>query len=135
MPQVHRGEMTVQVVHSNQGLVDTPGQRLRDLHTHQQRSHQARPLRDGDRIDAGEAARRVGESLANHRNDRLHVRARCQLRNDATVRPMRLDLTGHHIRQNFPCLGDQRSGGFVARALDAEHPHQRSSRPSENTPK
>ena len=95
-------------------------QPLGELDAHQQRADQAGPLRYGDGIQISEQTASLGEGRAADGRDRFQLRARGQLRVDAAIRRVQLDLRGDNLRAHPPPILDDRRRRLITRALDTE---------------
>ncbi len=63
--------VSFEMIHSDQGLVEREGQRLGVSDSDQQRPGQPRPLGDRQRVDRLVGLSGIGQSLADHRHNRL----------------------------------------------------------------
>lgn len=88
----NRMDVAFEMVDGNQRLVESEGQSLGIADAHQQRSGEAGALCNCDRVDGVQSLFGLSQRLADYRNDRLQVLTRRQLRNHASVRPMRGNL-------------------------------------------
>ena len=88
-------------------------ERLTDLKTDEQRAHEPRPVRDCDPTQPREPTWNRGERTLDDRQNIFHVCARSELRNDATVRGMQLDLTCNDVRQHEAVGPHDCSGSLV----------------------
>ena len=86
------------------------------------------PIRPGPRVTpmrsmSRHLGTRLGECLADDRADELEVAARGDLRDDAAVAGVEVGLRGDDGGEHPAVPRDDRSGGLVARRLDAQdHP-------------
>ncbi len=97
--------------------------RFSDLQRDEERADEPRSARHRDRVDVGQAD---PSSLERLRDDGHHVDdvvARGELGHDAAVLGVDVDLRGDHVGEDVRAVLDNRRGGLVARALEAEHFH------------
>ena len=66
-------DMSFEVIHRDQGLVERKSQRLGIGDSDQQSSGQARSLRDGQRVNRLIALSGIGQRFAHYRHNRLQV--------------------------------------------------------------
>ena len=75
---------------------------------------------DGDGVNLVECCVRLGQRLLDDGGDRLDMMAGGDLRHDAAILGVALDLRCHHGGSNVGAILEQRRGGLVAGALDPE---------------
>ena len=115
------------MIDRDQRLLADEGDRLGGREPHDDTADQARSCGGGDAVEAGEAYACICHRLGDHDIERLHMRARRDLRHDAAEGGVRVDLREHDVGENPPRplrkpLDDRRAG-LVARRFDAEHEH------------
>jgi hypothetical protein len=76
-------EMTFEMIHPDQGTIETKGQGLPVHHANEQRSNKARPGRDGNSLDVFQLDSGLSQRLFDHGTHRLHMGAAGQLGHDA----------------------------------------------------
>jgi hypothetical protein len=84
--------VAVEVVDGRERQSPCPRERLGCRETDEERSDQARPLGDGDRVDVVEARSGFAERLLDNGCDELEMPARCDLRHDAAEPRVQLRL-------------------------------------------
>ena len=97
----HGMNVPFEVIDGDQGLIERKGHCLGIADADQQRPGQARPLRHRQRVDGLIGLPRIGKRLADHGHNRLQVLPRGQLRDHASVRPVRGDLRENYIGNNL----------------------------------
>jgi hypothetical protein len=98
-----------------------PGERFRGGDADEERSHEARPLCDGDPLDIAEADIRLIERFLQDGKNQLEVVTRRNLRDDSAVSGVELGLRGDDVREQAPVLRDERGRGLVTRRLNPEN--------------
>jgi len=98
------------------------------LYTDEQRARQPRSAGDGNAVDRIEADFGLSERQAEHMPHVSEVVAGSELRHDAAVGRMQLDLALHGIAQHLAVAPHDRSRRFVAGGFDAEHEHEKGAR-------
>jgi hypothetical protein len=78
---------------------------------------------DGDGVEVGRAALRLGEGGLDDGQHGLDVVARGDLRHDAAVAGVDGGLRGDNVGQQAAAVGDDADGGLIAGGLDAEGEH------------
>ena len=86
----------------------------------QQRADQPRPLGDGDRVQLRQGAVGLRQRRTANGGDRFDLGARGQLRVDAAIGRVQLDLRGDHLRTHVTPVLDDRGRRLVAGGFDAE---------------
>ena len=110
-----------EMVNGDKRLFDREGERFSVTQSHEQRSRETRALCNGDGVDGVIGLACIFERLAHYRDNGAQVLARGQLRHDAAVRLMGLDLRVDDARDEFLSGPNYRRSGFVAGTLDAEN--------------
>src|SRR5215471_2274341 len=82
----HRMDVPLQMVYSNERLIESEGQRLGVTDTDQQRSSKTRPLRDRQCVDGLVSLPCILQRLSYNRNNGAKMLARCQLRHHTSIR-------------------------------------------------
>ena len=113
--------MRLDVVHADPGDAARQREPLRELDPDEERSHEARPQRDRDRVDLVDGKPSGFEGLLDDARKQCDVGARRQLRNHAAVLHMDV-LCGHDVSEDASVLDDGRPG-VVAGGLDPENSH------------
>ena len=130
--EVERGDVPFEMVDRDERDAARPGHGLRRREADEERTDQARTARDADALDVGHLSTRLGECLADDRADELQVAAGGDLRDDAAVPAVEVGLRGDDGGEHPAFPRDDRSGGLVARRLDAQD-HAVSSRAPAST--
>ncbi len=86
-----------QVIHRDQGAIQSIGQGLSGADPHQQGADQPGTLGHGNSIESAEGYSGFIEGLGNDRQDCLHVFSGSKLRHHSTVRAVQGDLTRNDI--------------------------------------
>ena len=107
-------EVPDHVVDAVQGLAQRRGQGLGRADTHRQRTDQAGPRGDRDRIHVSQGHPGLVEGGVQRGQERLQVRARRDLRNNATVAGILIHRCGRAVDQQL-CATHQADTSFVAR--------------------
>ena len=118
--EIKRGNVSVEVVDWDQRQLARPRECLRSRNADEERTHESRPLCDGDGLDLRERDAAAVERLAHHRPDELEVAARRDLRHDAAVARVQLILRRDNRCPHLTGRGHERRGGLVTRRLDPE---------------
>ncbi len=120
-------EMRFEVVDGEEGHVPREGERLGRRHAHQQRTHEAGPVRGRDSVDGADLAVHgpigkpsLDEGLRHHRHDEIDVGAAGDLGHHAPVAGMEIHLAAHHGRQHRGPRLDDGGGRLVTGGLDAQ---------------
>jgi hypothetical protein len=95
MRQQNCVNMTLKVVHGDERLTQSEGQRLGVGDSNQQCAGQAGALGDRDRVQIGEADTGFVERRADHGNDIAQMFARSKFRNHTPIRCVDFDLRGN----------------------------------------
>ena len=90
-------------------------------HPHQKSADQPRALRNSDGIEVTQCELRSFESFADHRDDLPQMLARSKFGHHAAILAVNINLRRNDARKDASSVADNRSGGFVARRLDAEN--------------
>ncbi len=114
------GDMRGQVVNPVQRLAECERIRLGGGHPDQQRALQARPGRDGDRVDLRRADTGPGERALEGRDHRLQVRPAGHLGHHTAEPRVFLDAGSYRVGQQF-VPADQPDAGLIAGGLDAQN--------------
>ena len=117
----HGMNVSFEMIHGDQRLVEGEGQRLGISDSDQQGARQPRPLGHRQRVNRLIGLPGIGQSFANHRHNRLQMLARSQLRNHAAIRLVRGDLREDDIRDDSLSRIHHRRGGLIAGAFNAEN--------------
>ena len=107
-----REQMAFHVMDADRGDIERPGQRATSGGTDQQGADQARARGIGDTIEIGKLQSRLGEGLADQRQQLAHVVAARELRHDAAVFGVQRDLAVERMRAQ-PDLRVNNSGHYV----------------------
>ena len=86
----------------------------------EQRADQSGALGDGEPVDVVQHDLRLAERLTDHGRHELEMPPRRDLRHDAAVLRVQIDLRRDDIREDLPLLGDHGRRGLVAARLEAE---------------
>ena len=121
-------QVSLQMVHDDEGDVGAPGRALGEGHAHHERAHEPRRVGDrhGVQVAPAEArspqARRSDvERLVAHAADGLDMLAAGDLGHDAAEARVEIHLGRHHVRaQNSPAVDDG-GGRLVAGRLDGQN--------------
>ena len=97
--QQRRQQVALQVMHADGRQPPAIGQGLRQRRAGQQRADQARARRVGNAAEFSGAGPGRRQGLAHQRQQAAHVVARGQLRHDAAVEPVQVDLAVEAVRQ------------------------------------
>ena len=112
--------VTFEMVHRDQRLVESEGQRLGIADADQQRAGQSGPLGDGQRVDGLVSLSGIGQRLADDRHDRAQMLPRRQFGHDSAVRLVRGDLREHNVGNDLLTRAHYGRRGLVARAFNPE---------------
>ncbi len=112
--------MALQVIDSDERLIDGVSERLGVAQTDQQRSGQPGALRDGDGVNRLVRLTRVVQRFAHHGNDGPQMLARSQFRHYSAVGLVCGELRVHDVRDQLLTRAHDGRRGFVARALNAQ---------------
>jgi len=112
--QVERGDVAVEMVDGDERQAAPPGDSLRRGEPYEQRTDQARSLRDRDALDVRERDAGAIERLADDRRDELEVAPRGDLRDDPAEGRVQLRLGGDRVRENLALGRDDRGRRLVA---------------------
>ncbi len=106
------------VVDRNERQAAGRGEGLGGLQSAEQRSHEPRPLRDGDGLELIGRHARAAQRIGQHRAHRLHVLAGGELRHHATVGVVHA-LRGDRVAEH-PVAVEHSGAGVIAGGLDGE---------------
>ena len=132
--QDQRLDVAGEMVHGDERHVERHRHRLGRLQPDQQRADQARPLRHRDGTEIAPADAGVAQRPLEHAADVAQVLPRRELGHDPAPLAVERHLRGDDVRADAPGLVgragllDDRRGGLVARALDAEDQHDGATR-------
>src|SRR3954453_3722704 len=115
--------MADQVIDADHGLVEGEGQALGGLHADQQRPREAWATGDRDAVDCARFELGFAEHFSDDRAHIAQMVARGELRNDATIWRVQLDLAVDRVPDDGAVFRDERGGSFVARGFDTENEH------------
>ncbi len=117
-----RRDVPLDVVDGGERKLTRGGEPLRGRESHEQRSHEAGPLRGGDEIHVIERRASLAQRLGDDRVRDLQMVARGDLRHHAAEAIVRA-LGGDHVRAHQAVGIDNRRAGVVAAALEREDRH------------
>ena len=117
--------MRFQVVDGDEGKSARNGQGLGRHHPDHDTADQPGPA--GRRNTVQRAQLNIGlvQCLANDAVEIIEMGARGDLRHDAAIGPVFVELAEHDVRQNGAVVGDNRGGGLVAAGFDTQDNHGR----------
>ena len=104
-------------MHRDERLFRRERKALGKAHAHKQRADQAGRVGHGDSVNVGQGHADLRERLARHTGDGLAVTARRNLRHDAAVQSVLLDLGGDNVREDASAVLHHRRRRLVAGAL------------------
>jgi hypothetical protein len=113
-------DVALQVVDRQKGDVAGVGDRLGGVGADQQRPRQAGAGGHRHGVDVAQGAAGAVQRLVQDGDDRLDVLARGELRHDAAVAGVQLDLGGDDAGEQPAAVADDGGCGLVAGGLDAE---------------
>jgi hypothetical protein len=111
----------VQVIDGHERQVARPGERLSGGNADEQRSDEARPLRNRHALHITEPGVCLVERFPEYRKDQLEVVTGRDLGDDSAVLGVELGLRRDDIREQPPILRDERRRRLVTRRLNPEN--------------
>ena len=117
--------VTFHMVHRDERFALGIGQRLGIGHAGEQRTHQPRPGRHGHRVDVLPTEVCLRKRPRHHIWELFHMVARSNLRHDATILLVNLDLRIQHIGQHLAAVLHNSRCCLVTGGLDRQDPHLR----------
>ncbi len=122
--------VTLEVVHPDQVGSGRQRDGLRTGQTHEQRSSEPWPRRDGHRVDLTEPDVGLRERLLEQGVERFHVSPCRDLGHDTPEPFMQRHLRGDQVGAHGVAVVDDGDSGLVAGSLDAERDHEVDTRPA-----
>ena len=116
-------DVAFEVVDADQRGFLGEGEALCRVDSDEERSRKAGAVGDGDSVEVAQLDGRLLHGLPHHGVEREHVLARGDLRNDAAVLGVHLDLGRDDVGVDGPPVLDDGGGRLVAGCLDAEDLH------------
>ena len=113
-------DMPADMIHRNKRQIIRESERLRETHPDKQSAYQPRRVRHGDRVDVRKSDSRPLKRLIRDPGYRVAVRAPGDLRNDAAVKTVRVDLRRYYVGAYDPLAVNKLAdggGGLVAGAF------------------
>src|SRR5215470_1825645 len=117
----NRVNMSFEVVHRDEGLVERVRERLAVGDADEKRPDKARALRNADSIKVGKIEASLQKSFADNGDNLAQMFARGEFGNNATVFAVNVYLRGDNARENFAAVGDNGGSGFIARGFDSKY--------------
>src|SRR5436190_1285634 len=108
-----RIDVTLDMIHADQRLVQRKGHSLCVRDPDQKRPHQARADGHGDSFNVVWRNLRARECLFDNRNDLVEMLARSEFRHDAAEARMRFDLGRYDRRDDFATVSNNRSRSLI----------------------
>ena len=133
MPDVYEPvgvDVRLEVVDGDEGPVQRVGHCFGGIEAYDKRPRQSGSLRGGYGIEVIPLDGSLSQSLLDHGNYRGDVLACRELRHDASVLTMEIDLRRDDGREDSPPVGNNGGCRLITGRFDAEHDHRR--RPSTN---
>ena len=116
-------DVPFEVVDAHQRGLLGEGEALRRVHADEEGARESGAVGDGDTVEVAQLYRRLLHGLPDDGVEREHVLARGELRNDAAVLGVHLDLRRDDVGVDGPPVLDDGGGRLVAGCLDAEDLH------------
>jgi len=113
-------DVAFEVVDRDEGLVGGEGEGFGEGDADEERAGEAGAGGDGDGFEIGVLEAGAVHGFADDGGDGAEVLAAGELRDDAAVVGVD-ELAGYDVRQNLAAVADDRGGGLVAGAFDAEN--------------
>ena len=124
--QIDSEQVPDEVIDADQRFAARPGEAFREPEADEERAREAGPRGHGDAVDVAEPDAGAGERFADDGGDRSDVIARGDLRDDAAVRRMELDLTLDDVAKDHAPSPVTTAAAVSSHArLDAEDVHSR----------
>lgn len=122
LPVLHHDgvDVTFDMIDGDQRQVMHEADAFRIRDADQQGANKARPLRDGDRGQVGEARAGSVHGLAHDGSDGAQMLARGQLRHDAAVSGVHVELGSDDVRKDAFAVLNDGGGRFVAGRFNGE---------------
>ena len=115
--------MPFEVVDAHQRGLFGEGEALRRVHADEEGARESGAVGDGDPVEVAQLYRRLLHGLPDDRVEREHVLSGGELRDDAAVLGVHLDLRRDDVGVDRPPVLDDGGGRLVAGCLDAEDLH------------
>ena len=116
-------DVAFEVVDAHQRGLLGEREALRRIHADEERSRESGAVGDGDSVEVAQLDGRLLQGLPDDSVEGEHVLARGDLRNDAAVLGVHLDLGRDDVGVDGPPVLDDGGGRLVAGCLDAEDLH------------
>ena len=112
--QIIGRDVSPDMVHRNEGLIERQGSCLGKVDTHQHCANKTRSIGHRYGIDILSGQPRLHQRLVCQGVDGFHVLAGCNFRHNAAVNAVQLHLRCDAICQHLPSVPDDGNSGFVA---------------------
>ena len=116
----HGVDVAFEMVDAEERLAERPRHGFGVAHADEQRADQVRPLGDGDGVEVGVGDVGLFAGFAHHGDDFFQVGARGELRDNAAILGVEVDLRADDVGEDARAVGHHRGGGFVAARFNGE---------------